>query len=82
MIGQTTNLPASITVDDFEYTVADLPEDLQNLLALHCNATLQYQTYERMVTTLAGEIAHGVQDWSAMNAEQIPDLHVVNLDNN
>ena len=39
-------IPEKIDVDGTEYMVEDLPEELQNLLVEHCNATLQQKAYE------------------------------------
>jgi len=70
-------IPETIDGDGAEYKVVDLPQNLQNLLVEHCNAVLQQTAYERLCTTLADEIAHGVKDWSSTNAGSTPDLHSV-----
>jgi len=70
-------IPEKIDVDGTEYMVEDLPEELQNLLVEHCNASLQQKAYERVCASLADQIAHGVKDWSSMNTESIPDLRPV-----
>lgn len=69
------NLPEKITVDNHEYKVADLSQELQGLLVEHCTAEIQYRMYGKMLDFISTEIAHGVNDFSSMNTASILPLH-------